>query len=665
MDHALAALAVLSRSDPPPGSPSSAASSRASAASTSKLGSALGGVGSAAAAAARSPGAAIRAARRRAGQNGSAAAQRAARGRARAGSGPHTGSAWPNAVCWGSQRAAAAPLYNPDCYTSALGILNCSISRKQSNSSHRQANNKRWWWWCTRTSGGAGCSRRRAGLGCSSMASSSSRGRPTRSRCAGVELIVVGSGSLCSEESAPQSGTGCSVHANRCSATPAVRRGRVWRHAPPCARRFPRRGATSAWCAPRLHAPTGARSQDDESLALIQRVFTDELMGVLLGRLGPYALGRAACVCKQWRYLCRVSKRRRRGGRAGRCASAGGPLAARCRLRGRSPHGAVPHPTARAEPRALGGGGEGGAVAAGAPRHCAGAAAPRSGEQVWVRGTRRAVWFGQGAALARRARRAGGRREGRQRLAAAGLPVAGGLRAPYSRGLQGLRARQPGMRAGPSFRLRVVALHRSRLGSQLLLAAHVPGGASRAVRRRCAAGSPPGLVHSSSRGRAQQARPGAPAGRPAYRRSRRAFPCARHPRPPAIPGTPPRSPRLPLAPPRAAVYVARNTYIRVGAVELHRTNTVHLACYYRYYRFFPNGTVRRGRGTRGTEGAAARGGGAGPAPPSSFGGAGRPRAFGGCTCDRSCPWFAPLRPANERRPLTPSSPPPPTPACLR
>lgn len=40
------------------------------------------------------------------------------------------------------------------------------------------------------------------------------------------------------------------------------------------------------------------------------------------------------------------------------------------------------------------------------------------------------------------------------------------------------------------------------------------------------------------------------------------------------------------------VYVARNTYIRIGAVELHRSNTVHLACYYRYYRFFPNGQVR-------------------------------------------------------------------------
>jgi RecB family endonuclease NucS len=38
--------------------------------------------------------------------------------------------------------------------------------------------------------------------------------------------------------------------------------------------------------------------------------------------------------------------------------------------------------------------------------------------------------------------------------------------------------------------------------------------------------------------------------------------------------------------------VARNTYIRVGAVELHRhSQTVFMACYYRYYRFFPNGQV--------------------------------------------------------------------------
>jgi hypothetical protein len=59
-------------------------------------------------------------------------------------------------------------------------------------------------------------------------------------------------------------------------------------------------------------------------------------------------------------------------------------------------------------------------------------------------------------------------------------------------------------------------------------------------------------------------------------------------------------------PPLPPVYVARNTYIRVGAVELHRasgSSTVFLACYYRYYRFFPNGQVRgresRARGRQG------------------------------------------------------------------
>ena len=55
--------------------------------------------------------------------------------------------------------------------------------------------------------------------------------------------------------------------------------------------------------------------------------------------------------------------------------------------------------------------------------------------------------------------------------------------------------------------------------------------------------------------------------------------------------------RAALMPTLFAVYVSRNTYIRVGAAELHRTNTVHLACYYRYYRFFPNGQVRGARST--------------------------------------------------------------------
>ena len=46
--------------------------------------------------------------------------------------------------------------------------------------------------------------------------------------------------------------------------------------------------------------------QDEESLALIQQAFTDEMMTTIFGRLGPYALGRAACVCRQWRFLARV-----------------------------------------------------------------------------------------------------------------------------------------------------------------------------------------------------------------------------------------------------------------------------------------------------------------------------------------------------------------------
>lgn len=39
------------------------------------------------------------------------------------------------------------------------------------------------------------------------------------------------------------------------------------------------------------------------------------------------------------------------------------------------------------------------------------------------------------------------------------------------------------------------------------------------------------------------------------------------------------------------IYVSRNTYIRVGAVHWDIKNPVHLVVYYRYYRFFPDGTV--------------------------------------------------------------------------
>ncbi|KAI0494447.1 hypothetical protein KFK09_024585 [Dendrobium nobile] len=37
------------------------------------------------------------------------------------------------------------------------------------------------------------------------------------------------------------------------------------------------------------------------------------------------------------------------------------------------------------------------------------------------------------------------------------------------------------------------------------------------------------------------------------------------------------------------LYVSRNTYIRTGVAEWKVTNPVHLVCYYRYLRFFPNG----------------------------------------------------------------------------
>jgi len=39
------------------------------------------------------------------------------------------------------------------------------------------------------------------------------------------------------------------------------------------------------------------------------------------------------------------------------------------------------------------------------------------------------------------------------------------------------------------------------------------------------------------------------------------------------------------------VYVSRNTYVKTGAVELSSRKTVSVVAYYRYYRFFPNGTL--------------------------------------------------------------------------
>lgn len=51
--------------------------------------------------------------------------------------------------------------------------------------------------------------------------------------------------------------------------------------------------------------PQPLLSQAD--LALIQRVFTDEVMHTILSYLGPYTLGRIACVCQQWRQFAEVS----------------------------------------------------------------------------------------------------------------------------------------------------------------------------------------------------------------------------------------------------------------------------------------------------------------------------------------------------------------------
>jgi hypothetical protein len=45
-----------------------------------------------------------------------------------------------------------------------------------------------------------------------------------------------------------------------------------------------------------------------EDLAPIQRLLTDELMTIIFSHLGPYTLGQAACVCRQWRYLTDVSE---------------------------------------------------------------------------------------------------------------------------------------------------------------------------------------------------------------------------------------------------------------------------------------------------------------------------------------------------------------------
>lgn len=43
-------------------------------------------------------------------------------------------------------------------------------------------------------------------------------------------------------------------------------------------------------------------------LAPIQVLLPEELLNLVFARLGPYTLGRAACVCRQWRYLSEVGR---------------------------------------------------------------------------------------------------------------------------------------------------------------------------------------------------------------------------------------------------------------------------------------------------------------------------------------------------------------------
>ena len=39
------------------------------------------------------------------------------------------------------------------------------------------------------------------------------------------------------------------------------------------------------------------------------------------------------------------------------------------------------------------------------------------------------------------------------------------------------------------------------------------------------------------------------------------------------------------------IFVSRNTYCRVGVIEMRERKPVHLVCYYRYWRFFDDGTL--------------------------------------------------------------------------
>ncbi|XP_049387778.1 F-box protein 7-like, partial [Solanum stenotomum] len=53
-------------------------------------------------------------------------------------------------------------------------------------------------------------------------------------------------------------------------------------------------------------APFGsASSKQFVDPALIHRVLPDELLFEILSKTTPYTLGRAACVCRKWRYTIR------------------------------------------------------------------------------------------------------------------------------------------------------------------------------------------------------------------------------------------------------------------------------------------------------------------------------------------------------------------------
>lgn len=89
-------------------------------------------------------------------------------------------------------------------------------------------------------------------------------------------------------------------------------------------------GLYMAYSSPAAHHPltcqaVAAAAALQSELGLIQRVLTDELMHTILSHLGPYSLGRVACVCQQWRQFAEV--RTGRGSQAQAPAAAAGACA--------------------------------------------------------------------------------------------------------------------------------------------------------------------------------------------------------------------------------------------------------------------------------------------------------------------------------------------------